>query len=99
MVHTSIFIVIVHHRPYYIVTCSSDNSIRIWTIDSGKCVQVMYNTEETQLTSLTVCDNGKVITGTDSGLVKIMIIMIIDKAILLCKLYVFSSFYHIHTGL
>ena len=58
-------------RPYYIASCSRDNSIRIWTIDSGgKCVKVMYNTEETQLTSLSICDNGKIITGTDNGLVK-----------------------------
>ena len=60
-------------RPYYIASCSRDNSIRIWTIDSGgKCVQVMYNTDETQLTSLSICDNGKIITGTDNGLVKRM---------------------------
>ena len=60
-----------YHRPYYIASCSRDNSIRIWTIDSGRCVQVMYNTEESQLTSLTICDSGKIITGTDSGLVRI----------------------------
>ena len=29
----------------------------------------MYNTEESQLTSLTISDSGKIITGTDSGLV------------------------------
>lgn len=50
-----------------------DNSVRIWSIDSGRCVQVLYNTEESQLTSLTICDNGKVITGTDSGLAKYLL--------------------------
>ncbi|XP_065903262.1 NACHT domain- and WD repeat-containing protein 1-like isoform X2 [Dysidea avara] len=55
--------------PYYIASCSKDNSIRIWTIDNGKCVQVMYYTDSSTLTSLSVCDDGKILTGTDNGTV------------------------------
>ncbi len=45
-----------------IVSCSTDKTIRIWNVNSGECLKIFRHKSE--VTSVKVCLNGKIISGT-----------------------------------